>query len=356
MNNPEKILSREIETDRTPSLQYYFFDLHDILYSFEKGFADIAGQRKTSPETTYNAYSVTKTFTSLAILQLAEKGKIDISKPVIHYLHEFRYGSEITVKQLLNHTAGIPNPIPLSWIHTESEHNAFDRNSIFKQVFNKHNKVKSKPNGNFAYTNLGYIVLGQLIEQISGKTYEDYVYENIIAKLPVSPGDLTFNIPDRRHHAKGYHKVMSLSNILLGFFIDKSRFMGENEGKWRPFKRFYVNGTSYGGIAGKPYAFIKFIQELLKENNCLISDTFRQLLFMENKNNKGENTGMCLGWFTGTLNGVQYFAHAGGGGGYYCEIRLYPDIKNGSVIFFNRTGLKDERYLDRPDKFFVNKH
>jgi len=48
------------------------------------------------------------------------------------------------------------------------------------------------------------------------------------------------------------------------------------------------------------------------------------------------------------------FTHAGGGGGYYCEIRIYPDVKIGSVIFFNRTGLSDERYLDKLDKIYIN--
>ena len=62
---------------------------------------------------------------------------------------------------------------------------------------------------------------------------------------------------------------------------------------------------------------------------------------------------MCLGWFAGDLNGNKYFAHAGGGGGYYCEIRIYPDLNKGSVIFFNRSGMSDERYLDKLDIEFI---
>jgi len=53
------------------------------------------------------------------------------------------------------------------------------------------------------------------------------------------------------------------------------------------------------------------------------------------------------------LKGIKYFAHEGGSGGYYCEIRIYPDIKRGSVIFFNRSGMSDERYLDKLDKFQI---
>jgi len=66
-----------------------------------------------------------------------------------------------------------------------------------------------------------------------------------------------------------------------------------------------------------------------------------------------KKTGMCLAWFSGELDGNRCFAHAGGGGGYYCEIRIYPDIKKGSAIFFNRTGMSDERFLDKTDRFLI---
>jgi CubicO group peptidase (beta-lactamase class C family) len=234
-----------------------------------------------------------------------------------------------------------------------SEHETFDRNSFFKSVLLRNKKAKSKPNEKFAYSNLGYVILGQLIESVSGKTYEDYITENIIRKLPLNPNDLTFIISDTKSHATGYHKRKTFSSYVLGFFMDSSKFMEKAEGKWQPFKSFYVNGVSYGGLIGNPTAFVKYIQELLKDNSSLIPAEFRQLLFQENKSNSGKETGMCLSWFTGQLNGNKYFTHAGGGGGYYCEIRIYPDLKIGSVIFFNRTGMSDERYLDKLDRFYI---
>jgi CubicO group peptidase (beta-lactamase class C family) len=349
MTDVKQILTNEIESDKSPSVQYYFFDKDSIIESFQWGFADVAKQKAVNENTTYNAFSVTKTFTALAILQLIESGKIDLNQRIVHYLSDFPYGEDVTVKQILNHTAGIPNPIPLDWIHLDSEYQSFDRNTFFQSVIDKNNKVKSKPGEKYAYSNLGYVILGQLIEKISGQTYEEYVLEHIIQKLPISSNDLTFTITDNETHATGYHKRMSFSNLVLGFLIDKSKFMGATEGKWRAFKHFYVNGVSYGGLIGTPTAFVTYIQELLKDDSNLISNEYKQMLFQENK-----NTGMCLSWFTGELNGVKYFAHAGGGGGYYCEIRIYPEINRGSVIFFNRTGMSDERYLDKLDKIKIN--
>lgn len=350
----DNLLTRQVKTNKTPSIQYLYFNEDSIIKSFRMGFSDIEKKIEVSPSTTYNAFSVTKTFTALAIIQLYEKGLIDINKPVSQYLPEFSYGSEITIKQLLNHSAGIPNPIPLSWIHLDSEHEEFDRNAFFKSVFNKHKKVKSKPNEKFAYSNLGYVILGQLIEKVSGKTYEEYITDNIIRKLPIKTDDLAFDIINNKRHAKGYHKKMSFSNLILSFMIDKSKFMGDKEDKWRSFKKLYVNGASYGGLIGTPRAFMTYIQELLKTESNLISDEYKLMLIQENKTDNGKKTGMCMSWFTGELNGNKYYAHAGGGGGFYCEIRIYPDLKTGSVVFLNRTGMTDKRFLDKLDKYFMN--
>jgi hypothetical protein len=67
----------------------------------------------------------------------------------------------------------------------------------------------------------------------------------------------------------------------------------------------------------------------------------------------GKATKMCLSLFKGELNKQKCFTNAGGGRGYYCEIRIYPGIGIGSVVFFNRTGMSDQRLLDKVDKTFI---
>ena len=268
---------------------------------------------------------------------------------------DFPYSSDITIRQLLAHSSGIPNPNPLSWIHLETEHHTFDRNSFFNQIFQKYSKTKSEPNEKFSYSNLEYFLLGQIIEKISGQTYEDYIRDKIFKPLNIGPEELDFEIFDKNQHAKGYQKRYSLMNGFLGFFIDKSKYMGEAEGKWKPFNNYYVNGASYGGLIGTPYAFVRYIQELLKSNSQLISNDYKEMLFRENILNSGKPTGMCLSWYKGDLNGLEYFSHAGGGGGYYCEIRIYPNPGLGSVIMYNRSGMTDERFLDKLDKYYINK-
>ncbi|MBN1180871.1 MAG: beta-lactamase family protein [Bacteroidales bacterium] len=347
------ILNNQIKEHKTPSVFYYIFDKDKILYQSGMGFANVKIRKEINENTRFFAYSVTKTFTALAVLQLEEQGKLDIQKPIKEYLPDFRYSDQITIKQLLTHTAGIPNPVPLNWIHDIEEHQTFNRNAFFDRIFIKHNRVKTKPNEKFAYSNLGYVILGQLIERVSGEQYEDYIRKYIINLLPIDSVDLDFVIHDNNRYATGYHKRFSLSSILLGLFIDKSRLMGKPEGRWKPFNFNYVNGQSYGGLIGTPYAFVSYIQEFLKPDCRFIDDHHKEMLFTENYTNSGDATGMCLGWFKGQLEGYEYFMHAGGGGGYYCEIRIYPKQGIGSVIMFNRTGMKNERFLDKMDRFVL---
>ncbi len=353
VNEIENVLNSEIESNRTPSVQYVVFNREATIHKYQRGFADFMNKREVNDSTSFNLFSLTKTFTALAVLQLNDQKLLSINEPAAKYLPGLIYGDKITVKQLLTHSAGIPNPIPLSWIHLAEDHNSFNRNSFFAVIMRKNSEVKAGPNEEFAYSNLGYVLLGQMIEKVSGMTYEEYVTKNIIQSLGISPADLGFVVTDPQDHAVGYQKKWSIMNLLLGFFIDKSKFMGESTSGWKPFEPYYVNGPSYGGLIGTPLALVRYAQDLLSVNSVLLTTDAKKLLFTENRTLKGEPTEMCLSWFKGDLNGHRYFSHAGGGGGYYCELRLYPELGLGSVIMFNRTGISDERFLDKIDKYVI---
>lgn len=350
MEAPTPLLLKAINSTPGPSHQYFLFNHNVILLQSISGQADIEQNRATTTDTTYHAYSVTKTFTALAILQLAEKGLLDIDKPVVTYLSRFSYGNTITIRHILNHTAGIPNPIPLKWIHpADSQYSEHD---FIDSVISQHSKALFAPNQRFAYSNLGYIILGQVIEIVSGLSYKEYIRQHIISPLGLGDNELGFEAIDPEKHATGYIEKYSLLNLLIGFFIDRKTYLKPATGNWVPFNNFYVNGAAYGGLIGTPLAFVKYAQLLLNPDSTLITDRYKQLLFTENKTIAGKPTGMCMAWYKGKLSGHTYYAHAGGGGGYYCELRLYPGDNLGSAIFFNRTGIKDERYLDKTDRLY----
>jgi len=354
MQIANEILSTQIKKHKTPGLQYLFFNQDSIIYSYSGGKANLETQVEVTDRTTFNAYSVTKTFTALAILQMAEKGMLKLDDPVSAYLPEFVYPEAITIRQLLSHSSGIPNPLPLNWTHLPEEASSFNRNEFFKEVFIKNSKTKSGPNQKFAYSNLGYILLGQIIEQFSGQSYEGYIRAHVLEPINIPADQLGFYIQDTELHARGHQKRFRIINVIFGFMIDKSRFKDKTYNKWTSIKNMYVNGTPYGGLIGNASAFSIYLQELLKTDNRLISEEYKKMLFTENILENGKPSKMSLSWFKGKLNGQTYFAHAVGGF-YYCEIRLYPETGYGSVIMFNRAGMSDVRFLDKVDRYFLEK-
>jgi len=349
-----EILSAQIEKHKTPGLQYLFFNQDSIIHSYFGGKANLENQINVTDRTTFNAYSVTKTFTALAILQMAEKGLLHLNDPACKYLPEFPYPDAITIMHLLSHSSGIPNPLPLNWTHLPEDASSYNRNEFFAEIFSKNSNTKSAPNQKFAYSNLGYILLGQIIEQLSGQSYEDYIRAYVLETINIPANQLGFSIPDTELHARGHQKRFRIINVILGFMMDKSKFKDKTHDKWTSIKNMYVNGTPYGGLIGNAKAFSVYLQELLKTDNRLISEDYKRMLFTENILENGKPTKMSLSWFKGELNGQSYYTHAGGGF-YYCEIRLYPETGQGSVIMFNRAGMSDARFLDRIDKYFLEK-
>lgn len=348
-----RVLEEQLTSRKTPGLQYAFFSADSVLFRHGGGWADLAGRVPVSEATTYNGFSITKTFTALAVLQLVERGKVELDGPAAAYVPDFPYSSAITVRHLLAHAAGLPNPIPLSWIHLQEEHAVFDRDAFFRGVFERHSKLKGSPNERFGYSNLGYVLLGQLIENVSGLSYEAYVTQRILEPIGLSPEELGFSIHDASR-ARGYHRRRSLSYWMLGFLLDKPKYMEPSvvDG-WRSFRPYYVNGAAYGGLIGTAEGFTRYAQALLDPLTRLISEEYKEVLFTENVLEGGKPSGMALSWFRGELEGYVYFAHAGGGGGYYAEVRIYPALKRGSVILFNRSGMSDERFLDEVDRHLL---
>ncbi len=343
--NPARVLTREVDNNNTPGVTYIHFDRERIVYSYTNGWADVKEQRKMTLHTRLHAFSVTKTITALAILQLQEQGLLDIDEPAAKYLRDFPYDKNITIKHLLTHTAGIKNPMPLNWIHPAGEHERFNHHVFFRPLFVKYSKLKAAPGVKMSYSNLGYVLLGDIIEAVSGKEYEEYINGHVFSKMNGEhrPGFRVTNT----FMAKGYQKRWSFMNLVLGFIIDKKTMMGKAERGWKPFNDYYINGSAYGGLISSAEGMAQYGQVLL-QGRLLQIESMKEF-FAEHILPGGKPAGMGMSWFTGTLKGHRYVHHAGGGGGYYVEFRLYPDLGCGSVVMFNRSGMKDEKFLDKVD-------
>jgi len=334
-----------------PGIQYVVVDKNSSIFNSSIGLADINKSVALSASHTMAAFSMTKTLTAIAILQLVERNKINLDDKLSDYI-ENPYDSDISIRQLLSHTAGIPNPIPLKWVHLSKNHNDFDEQAALTETLNENSESDEKAGIKYNYSNIGYWLLGKVIEKVSGNTYTDYVTKNIFEALRLNPNEIGFLISDKSNHAKGYLKKWSFMNFFGRFFID-ANVLGEYEGGWLRINDVYLNGPSFGGAIGTATAFSKILQDLLSEHSNLLNEKSKKLLYSQQKINSGKKIDMTLGWHIDKLNGVTYYYKEGGGAGFHCEMRIYPDIGLASVIMANKTSFNSRKHLSELDKSFV---
>lgn len=338
---------------KIPGLQYMVTDATRLLIEYAGGWADIENQREMKPNTTLMAYSMTKTLTAVAVLQLVEQGKLALDDLIDLYLPNTPYlGQSIIVRQLLDHTAGLPNPIPLRWVHLANSAEKFDEDAALEQVLRKNPRLKSEPGQNYSYSNIGYWLLGKIIERVSGQNYSDYVKVNILKRLKPSEPELDFVVRVPRNHAKGYLAKYSLMNLLKGFVTDRAVW-GGYEGKWLRLESHYVNGPSFGGLLGTSMGFIHFLRDQLQDDSALFNVTTKRLLYTQQFDSNRRQIPMTLGWHVGTYDRASYFFKEGGGGGFHGEMRIYPEKRIASVVMANCTEFNSSRFLNRMDRTFL---
>ena len=192
-----------VDRAKTPGIQYIAVDATRVICACAAGLADIRAQKPMDVATTMMAYSMSKTITAVAVLQLVERGLIALDAPVTRYLPESPYGDRVTVADLMAHTGGLPNPIPLRWVHPFAEHGAFDEHQAFSAVLLANPRLSREPGARYAYSNIGYWMLGAIVERVAAMAFTSYVTTRVLEPLGLGAGELGYTVSDPGRHATG---------------------------------------------------------------------------------------------------------------------------------------------------------
>ncbi|MEO1369243.1 MAG: serine hydrolase domain-containing protein [Acidobacteriota bacterium] len=149
----------------------------EILWTGAAGDCDVDAKRACTPSTPMRIASITKPMTAVAILQLHEKGKLDLDAPIATYLPDYpaEAASTITTRQLLHHTAGLRGYKSSRERETVKEYPTL---ADAAEVFSRRDLL-FEPGSAYSYSTYGYVVLGWVLESVSGMGYEEYLRENI---------------------------------------------------------------------------------------------------------------------------------------------------------------------------------
>ena len=149
-----------------------------VLYHKAFGLDDVAGKKPLQPGMVFRIGSVTKQFTAIAILQLVEQGKIDLQDEITRFIPDYpTHGKKITVEQLLTHTSGIKSYTSMPEWTPDVHQKDFTPAALVD--FFKNQPMDFDPGTAYAYSNSGYILLGYIIEKVSGMPYADYLAKKV---------------------------------------------------------------------------------------------------------------------------------------------------------------------------------
>ncbi len=297
-------------------------------------------------DTTMMAFSMSKTITAVAMLQLVDQWAVSLDERIVRIIPWQPYGPEVTIRQLLCHTAGIPNPIPLRWVHPAGD-GAFDERARLDAVLRRHPRLNSRAGTRYAYSNIGYWLLGHVIEAVSGEAFRSYVARHIAAPLGGAGAQLGYEVPDGVPHACGYLERYSLFNLLKSWLIEPA-LVGQPFGSWVLLRELYPDGPAFGGLVGSARAFARFLQDQLAEHSVLLGDDARRLMQAQQSTSSGP-IAMTLGWHMGMSDRTPFLYKEGGGGGFHCMMRLYVGAGIGTVVMTNATSCNVGKLLDAAD-------
>jgi CubicO group peptidase (beta-lactamase class C family) len=271
------------------------------------GLADISTKAANTSSTRFLIGSVTKTFTAAAILQLEEKGKLSLNDNIVKYLPEYpaKTGARITIHHLLSHTSGVPEAAaaPQQLGDIAKPKKPQDLIALFKD-----RPLDFEPGEKYQYSNSGYVILGAIIEKVSGKSYYDYVQDYIFRPLGMKDSGYSEDYNERPDFARGY---------------------GEG-GDSRLVPAPYIH-PSLGHAAGALYSTV---EDMLKWDRALSSEKILsrgslEKMFSPVKGNYG------YGWLITETFGRMDIFHGGGTPGFSAWIERWPDEKTFVAVLSN---------------------
>ncbi|MBK7981098.1 MAG: beta-lactamase family protein [Ignavibacteriae bacterium] len=257
-----------------------------IIYQKAFGLADIEINSSMKVESVFEIGSITKQFTAMAILMLYEQGKLKLDDEITKFIPDYpTNGNKITIHHLLTHTSGICSFTDMKSINEISKK---DLTPVELIDFFKNEPMDFKPGEQFKYNNSGYVILGYIIELLTGKSYGDYIEQNIFQKIGMESSICASHKKIIKNRASGYQ--------------DKNGYINCT----------YISFTipySSGSLMSNAEDMFKWQQAI--RNNLLISKQTTEKIFKNYNLNNVEKINYGYAWHIKEINGVPTNEHGG---------------------------------------------
>ncbi len=327
-------IERTMHKSHQPGLAIGLVYDGELLWGKGYGAADVQTKNPFTLDTCFRIASITKTFTATAIMQLRDAGKLSLDDPVAQHLDWFNLrfddAPEITIHNLLTHTSGLPRDShgPM-W----TERNAPDWGEFVARISERH--PTRPPYDKFAYSNLGYSLLGGIIEAVSGQSWAAYLQQNILNPLEMSA---TYPVPNANDSllAKGY-----------------SRFDGDYARRSMPF--FLMNGfEASANFASSIHDLVKYMRYHLSKGQTpiLSGHTLRDMHRIHWLYDKWDG-GYGLGLGLHKIKEWVISGHSGGYPGYLTQFTVCRKHNMGVIVLTNALDSNPFQYTEQAYKLVL---
>ncbi|MEC0308620.1 serine hydrolase [Paenibacillus lautus] len=319
-----------MEEYQIPGLSVAILQDGDMVFTNSYGVT--AEGSTVSSKTPFLLGSISKSMTALGIVQLVESGKVDLDKSIGAYLPWFAAEassevSSITIRQLLAQTSGYSTYTGLEY----SDVGAKDASGLKENVRNLSNAMLSRtPGEQHQYSNANYMILGAVLEEVSGQSYADYMEQHVFGPLGMSTAAADEERAVRTGFEQGYQSWFGYPRV--------SSVPYDN------------SGASYGYITASIEDMTRYLQFLLEDNDMLLSREYKELFLSPLVQHRPDRA-YGFGWrISETDQGETLIWHSGSTPEARAEIFFIPERGVGAVILTNKDHILEEARLFQVSK------
>lgn len=304
----DELVRTEMKLQRIPGLSLAVVKDGQIILAKGYGQANVEHQVPAKADTIFQSGSMGKQFTAMAVMMLVEAGKLSLSDSITKYFPDSPDSwKNITVRHLLTHTAGTTDyPRDFDFRRDYTEDELLKRAQAVPLAF--------QPGEKWAYSNLGYVLLGLLIHKVSGQFYGDYLQERVFRPLGMTTARIISEADIVPNRAAGYQLV-------------KGELKNQN------WVSPTLNTTADGALYLTVYDMAKWDAALYTEK--LVRKESFVTMWTPVKLNNGKSEKYGFGWALGELRGHRVIEHGGTWQGFKAQIARYVDDKLTVIVFAN---------------------
>lgn len=333
-----QIIQETMQQKRLASISIAVVHDREILYSQAFGYADVEKKIPATNTTVYPIASITKVFTATMLMQLCEKGLLNLETPLNMYIPEDKIYSRYpgilptTLGQLASHTSGLPQDAPVNfwcnysgfgWLVTggRAELRWYVSKEELLSSLN-HIDLENQPGIYSHYSNLGIQLLGIALERASGESFTDYVENKILKPLKMRNSGFMFDEEKRSRIAMG-HVCTDPQSPFIATPL------------WEPGCAVYSGGLNSTAEDLARFVSFQFQEEPMGGEQVLSTGSLRLMRTPRSVRRPGSYTSYGLGWAVVQIEGYDAVEHNGALLGHSAHVSAIPDLKLGIIVLSN---------------------